>query len=85
VAEYGVWLEEDEGLSGTATLLDVDEAPVDVSERQTTQFVWRGTAEDGEEALEAARSAWEARYGPPARPLECFVLEIEPSDSGYLG
>jgi hypothetical protein len=85
VAEYGVWLEDDDGLSGTAALLDVEETPVDVPQRAPTQFVWRGTAEDGEQALEAAQSAWVARYGPPARPLTCVVLEIEPSDSGYLG
>ncbi|MCW3033822.1 MAG: hypothetical protein QOK19_1593 [Solirubrobacteraceae bacterium] len=80
-----MWLEDSDDESGVAILLDTTEAPPDVPERQAIQFVWRGSADSGEQALRAAQSAWEARYGPPVRDLSAFVLEIEPSDSGYRG
>jgi hypothetical protein len=83
VPEYGVWLEGVEGRSGPAIKCDPGEALPDAAEPQVTQFVWRGAAEGEKAALEAARAAWQERYGPDLRFERCTIIEVEPGDSGY--
>ena len=55
----------------------------DDREPKHTQFVWRGTARDRRNALDAARSAWEQKYGARPENSVCYVEEIQPGDAGF--
>jgi hypothetical protein len=81
--QYGVWIEKHEIDTGGAMPLHPGETPPDLPEPEVIQFVWRGTAKDEDEAMEAARSAWEARYGIPTRGCTRYIIEIAPGDVGY--